>query len=309
MEFCACNGSSLNTGTPTKQRVIASGSKLIAVRMKADDGTPNQILSSEDIDQAYIDAAINNEDPSKRWYPIGIFKNQEDVRADPATEAMSDGSTILTQQGIRTYNGWLLNYAASYLGALEAFKCESFGLFVIDDCKGLTGTISKDGLSLRPTRVNEKSWSPTLIKASPTVAGKVQLAFEFSQLEKDKDLRVISGDEIDGDILSEEGLLPLKGTVTGISTTGFVVALKVFFDIFLDASKTVVPGWLVADFALFNKTTNLAITIASVTEAPEGTYTFVIPAQTASDVLELTNLKTSGQKPGFGLEEAVIIPV
>jgi len=66
MEFCACSGSILNTGTPDKQRVVASGVGLIAVRTKADDGTLNQILSSDNIDQDYLDAKINEEDESKR---------------------------------------------------------------------------------------------------------------------------------------------------------------------------------------------------------------------------------------------------
>lgn len=308
MEFCACDGSIQNTGTPTKQRVIASGVKLIAVNMKADDGTENKILSSDTIDQAYIDALINNEDPSKRWYPIGEFKNQEDVRADAVTETFTDNSTIITQQGLRTYTGMLINYAAAYLGALESFKCQSFGLFIVDACGGLTGSISSDGLSLNPVRVNENSWNPTFVKATPVVSAKVALAFEFSQLEKDKNLRVISAAEIDADLLDEEGLLPLKATISAEATTGFVAALKVDYDIFIDASKAEVPGWLVTDFALFNETSNSAIVITTVVEAPVGTYTFVIPAQTPSDVLTLTNLKTSGTKPGFGLEETINIP-
>jgi hypothetical protein len=276
--------------------------------MKADDGTPNQILASDTIDQAYIDALINNEDESKRWYPIGVFKNQEDVRADALTESFSDGSSILTQQGVRTYTGWLLNYAAAYLEALESFKCHSFGLFIVDDCGGLTGSISRDGSALRPIRVNEKSWNPTYVKATPTAGAKVQLQFEFSQLEKDKYLRVIADDEITADLLDEEGLLPITGTAASISTTGFEIPLTVDYDIFLNAEKEVVPGWVAADFALFNRTTNSSIVITSVTEAPVGTYTFVIPSQSSADVLELTNVKTTGQKPGFALKEEIIIP-
>jgi hypothetical protein len=308
MEFCACNGTILNTGTPSKQRVIASGVKLIAVNMKADDGTENKILATDTVDQAFIDAAINNEDGSKRWYPIGVFKNQEDVRADAVSESFSDGSSVLTQQGVRTYTGWLINFAAAYLEALESFKCQSFGLFVVDDCGAITGSMTADGLSIRPIRVNQNSWNPTFVKATPTVSAKVQLTFEFAQIEKDKNLRLISEDEITGDLLDEEGLLPLKGTVSGITTTGFVVALKVDFDLFLDSSKEVVPAWVLADFALLNVTDNAAVTITSVTEAPVGTYTFVTPAQTAADVMTLTNVKTSALKPGFYLKETVTIP-
>lgn len=100
----------------------------------------------------------------------------------------------------------------------------------------------------------------------------------------------------------------MTAAISGEALTGFVAALTVDFDIFLDASKEVVPGWVLADFALLNKTTNLSVAITSVTESPEGTYTFVIPSQTSADVLELTNLKTSELKPGFFLEQDVTLP-
>ena len=308
MEFCACNGSLLNTGTPEKQRVAASGVKFIAVRMKADDGTYNQILANDVIDDAYVLAKINEEDESKRWYPIGEFRNQEDVRADPTTESFSDGSSSITQQGVRSYTGWLVNFAPVYIGALESFKCFNFGVFIINDCGGLDGSITKDGTALRPIRVNNNNWNPQYVKQTPSVSAKVQLTFEFSQLERDKDLRTISEDEMTADLLDVEGLLPLAAAISGITATGFVAALTVNYDIFMSASKEVVPAWVASDFALFNKTTQAAVVITSVTEAPEGTYTFVIPAQTSADVLELTNVKTSGNKPGFGLKQEIVIP-
>lgn len=308
MDFCACNGSILNTGTPNKQRVVASGAKFLAVPLKADDGSFNQILASDVIDQAYLDARINDEDESKRWYPIGKFDNQEDTRADPITETFSDGASAITQQGVRTYVGWLVNYAPVYLEVLYSFSCFDFGLFIIDPCGALTGVVTKDGTALRPIRVNQNSWEPRYLPATPTVSAKVQLSFEFSQLVADKDMRVISEDEVTADLLNAEGLLPLKATISGESATGFVAALAVDYDLFLDASQEEVPGWVSADFALQNKTTNLAVAITSATEAPEGTYTFVIPMQSAADVLELTNVKTSGQKPGFALKEEITIP-
>jgi len=201
-----------------------------------------------------------------------------------------------------------VNFAPAYLEALESFKCFDFGLYVVDGCGALTGSISKDGTALNPIKVNQNSWNPTYIKATPTVSAKVQLAFEFSQLEKDKNLRVLSEEEVTADLLAAEGLLPLKATISGPSLTGFVADLTVDFDIFLNGSKEVVPGWVASDFALLNKTTNTPITITSVTEAPEGTYTFVIPSQGSGNVLQLTNVKTTGQKPGFFVEQDITIP-
>ena len=308
MEFCACDGTLSNTGTPDKQRIAASGVKFIAVRTKADDGTFNQILAGDTIDEAYLLARLNDEDESKRWYPIGEFKNQEDVRADPTTETLTTGENALTQQGLRTYTGWLINFAPLYIKALKSFRCSNFGVFIIDDCGALTGSITKDGTAIRPVKVNKDNWNPTYIKGTPSVADKVQLAFEFSQLEVDEDLRTINENEMSADLLDAEGLLPLTAVITAPTTTGFVAALTVDYDVFVTASKEVVPGWVVTDFVLFNKTTNSAIPITSVTETPQGTYTFVIPAQSAADVLELTNDKTSGNKPGFGLKIEITIP-
>ena len=53
-------------------------------------------------------------------------------------------------------------------------------------------------------------------------------------------------------------------------------------------------GAVLADFDLYNDTATASVVITSVTESPDGTYTFVIPAQTSADSMTL-NL----QKDGF----------
>jgi len=310
MAFCGCDSTLGNTGVPNKQRVVSAGVGLIAVPLKADDGTFNRIAATDVIDQAYLDARVNDEDESKRWYPIGRvdFRNQDDVRADPTTESFSDGGSAITVQGVRTYTGWLIDYAPAYIGQLQALRCRDFGLFTISRCIDLTGSISSDGNFLNPIKVNKASWEPRYMKSTPSAVAKIQLNFEFDQIESDQNLRVIQASEISGNLEDIEGLLPLTAAISGEAATGFVAALTVDFDIFLDAEKTKVVGWVLSDFALQNKTTNTSITITSVTEAPDGTYTFVIPSQTSADVLELTNVKTTGNKPGFGLKQEIIVP-
>lgn len=305
MIFCKCSATLSNTGAPSKQRVVNQGAKLIAVPIKADDGTFNVILNTDTIDQTFLDAKINNDDPSKRWYPIGEFKSVEDVRADPITEGFTDGSSGVSQQGVRTFVGWLLDFAPAYIENLGGFKCIKFGLYIIDECGNLQGSVSQDGLQLKPIKVNELSWNPTLVKGSPTAVEKVQLAFEFAQIEADSNLRVINEDEVTADLLAAEGLVVLDGAISSITTTGFFMALTIDFDDFLDLREVI--AWVLADYDLFNVTTNLSIVITSVTEAPEGGYTFVFPIQTSADILRLKNNKTTGLKPGFALEELITI--
>ena len=307
MTFCKCSATLSNTGTPNNQRVVKDGAKLIAVLIKADDGTLNVIESTDVIDQSFVDGKINEVDATKRWYPMGEFKSVEDLRADAATENFSDGSSGIVQQGVRTFVGWLLDFAPKYIQNLSGFSCQKFGLFIIDECGNLQGSISTDGTQLKPIRINEQSWNPTLIKGSSTTVSKVQLAFEFSQLEADSNLRVLDETEVTADLLDVEGLVELNGEVTGVTTTtGLVVDLTVDYD--ADFSPVIVNDWVITDYILFNTTTNLAIVITTVTEAPEGTYTFVYPLQNSADILRLTNDRTSGNKPGFALEELITIP-
>jgi len=144
------------------------------------------------------------------------------------------------------------------------------------------------------------------VKGSDAAVSKVKLAFEFSQLEADSNLRVLDENEVTAELLDVEGLLELNGVISGESTTGFILALTVDFDKDFDPDKVI--AWVITDYILFNVTTNSSIVITSVTEAPEGTYTFVIPAQASADILRLTNDRTTGNKPGFALEELITIP-
>jgi len=306
MAFCKCSVTLSNTGTPNNQRVVKDGVKLIAVLIKADDGTLNVINDTDVVDQTFVDGKINEVDATKRWYPIGEFKSVEDIRADPTTESFTDGSSGVTQQGVRTFVGWLLDFAPKYIDNLRGFSCQKFGLFIVDECGNLQGSISTDGTQLKPIKVNELSWNPTLIKASATLASKVQLAFEFAQIESDSNIRVLDETEVTADLLEVEGLVELDGVQTSITTTGFVTAITVDFDRDFTPIKSI--GLVITDFILFNTTTNLAIVITSVTEAPEGTYTFVIPIQTSADILRLTNDRTTGNLPGFALLELITIP-
>ena len=307
MAFCTCSSTLNNTGKTSKQTSVAAGKVLYAVQLKADDGTVNEIPSDVDFTQEYLDAKINETDETKRWFPIGTFVNNEDTRGDVITESFSDGSTAITQNGVRTYLGLLKSYAPVYVGRLKGFACTDFGIYTVDQCGDWVGSLSSTG-TLRPIKVNKESWNPQYIKATDTVKAKVQLGFEFDQIELDEDLRVIEAADISADVKNAEGLLPLSAAISSTSTTGFVAALTIEYDKFLDSGKEIVPSWVIGDFILTNKTTNSVITITSVTESPEGTYTFVIPAQSASDVLELTNDRSSSGKRGFFLEEEITIP-
>ena len=306
MAFKCCGGVTQNTGIPSKQFVISSGVKLVKVRMVADDGTPNSVASTDTINKAYVDALLQNADPSKRWYPIGTFENVDDVRADPTTETFNSGASAVTSQGVRTYTGWLLNYSPAYLKVLQSFSCEDFGFYVIDECGQLIGEQSKDCTELFPIRVNAASWNPTLIKFTPVAVGKVQVTFEYDQLVNDADLALVPESDIadDIDLRKITGLKQLKIVTSGISQTGWTANITVG-----DGSFGGIPagGLVTASFQAFNETDQAAIAITSVTETgvDTGIYAFVIPSQDVSDVVNYSIDLTNGD--GVDGEDTITI--
>lgn len=295
VQFCSCDGTLLNTGLASKNSVVNDGTKIIMVPLRADDGTFNEILLTDTIDDTYINDKLTGADKSKRWYPVGDFRNVTDERADPTTETYSDGSSAVTVQGIRSFVGWLVGAPASYGVVLDAWKCASFGIFTVDDCGSLAGSLASNG-ALRPIKVNPDSWyAGNYNKGSDTLKAKQTLQFEFSQQEKDKALRVIPSSLIQTDLTEIIGLYNVFGTVTAPLTTGFTITLRTEDGTFAGVP---VAGFTDSDFTVFNVTTNSAITLTSATEAPEGTYAIVYDAPVSSaDVIRVSALKDNFELP------------
>jgi len=123
------------------------------------------------------------------------------------------------------------------------------------------------------------------VEATDTTVEKLNISFDWLLSEEDGNLRFIVPT---ADLFSSNGLLDIAATMTNISTTGFKAKLftkEGYGDI---SKKYPMTGLLLADFVLYNVTDSAAVTITSVTEDPEGTYTFAFTAQTSADVLRLT---------------------
>jgi hypothetical protein len=89
-----------------------------------------------------------------------------------------------------------------------------------------------------------------------------------------------------------EGLIDANIALSSITTTGFVATITTDYGTALTDGK--VKGQLSADFSLYNDTDSASIPITTVTETADGVYTFVMPAQTASDDFTVSLLPSSG---------------
>lgn len=294
--ICECNIALSNTGVgcmPIQDTTV----KLFLVPTFANDGTKNGVPISQIIDDTYLIERLNDADKSKRWYPTLPLKQVTDEREDPETEDI-DGMSYITDEGVRNFTGFTISADPVYQGKLDSGKCGELSAFVIDKSGRLVGEISDDGSTLYPIPIERGTFYTKLIKTQQGVIQKVQISFAWSELASDKKLRLMTAT---ADLVNARGLLDINATISGESTTGFVAALTYSYGYANAVQKAI--GLLLADFELYNVTTGAPVVITSVTEDPVGTYTFVIPAQTSSDVLRLTDTKN-----GIELIATVNIP-
>jgi len=274
------------------------------------NGDKNFIDTTATLDATFFDDMLNagrsgatNTDDKQRIYPIGAFKNVEDVRGDDITESFNDASTAFIQEGTRTFNGIIVDRPSpTLLGKMKSWRCSQISAYIIDIDGNIYGNGAESG-KLFPFRLNSESWSPKFMKTADTTVAKLQLDFSYSKDEADEDIKMILAEETTPDVRDLEGLIDVNAAAaTSISTTGFVTELS--FDYGSAVTAQTFKGAVLADFDLYNETSTSAVVITSVTESPDGTYTFVIPAQTSADVLTL-NL----QKDGFDMEAlSITIP-
>lgn len=296
MRTCDCNSSYANTGVGTCKNLMAAARKFIFVPTYDSTGARNKIAAGDTLTASYFTALVNQTDKTKRWYPTSLLENVEDVRAEAMFETMASGEKIFIQDGPRTVKTFIKKESNILIDKLLAFQCKDFSVYIIDKNRNLIG--SYDGTDLYPIQVENETMYAMLVKATDTTAQKIALSFEFSAEEKDEDLRIVTETEAGTNLLNLSGLLDVNAAITGTSTTGFVATLTLDYGTF--KSPISVVGWVKADFTLYNDTDGapVSLTSATVTENPDGTYTFAsLPAQTQYDVLTLSATKTGYEFP------------
>jgi len=290
--LCSCGVSLQNTGTPGCIPVRGVTKQIILVPIIANDGSYNYIDPSDTLDSAYFTALINQSDDSKRWYPVGPFKNVEGERADPIKESFNDGSSVFIRQGVRSFNGIILKGGPELLNQLNSNRCSSFGAYIVDANGSVTGKVKNDDGFLYPIEIQGASFNGKLVFTTDTTIEKIQLMFEYGVDEKDEDLRTIMATSITGiNLANVGGLINTYYKVISASTTSLVVDIFNKYGDFITGSP--VEGLVVNDFVssdsltmakVYDITDDVDITITSIAESNSqaGRYTILLSGGVAS---------------------------
>ena len=271
---------------------------MIFVPLYDGDGNLNKITLTDVLNAAYFTALVNQADKTKRWYPMPEMVNVTDVRGNSTIETFENMSKVFIQQGVRDFKALFVQAPQQLLAALQSYRCDELGVYFVDICNNLIGTLGTDQDAcdpsyLYPIRVDQNSIDPIFVKMTDKLSQKIEINFSFHMDENDSDLRVITQEEAGTNLTNLSGLLDICADYASIHTTGVTATLKV-----VGYGTPITPltdkGLVAADFALYNVTDSASVTVVSAVETPanSGIYVITHAAQTIGDEMRLTPTKT-----------------
>ena len=281
---CICTGKMSNTGIPdVKPFGVVKGKGFMP--LVADDGTRNYIDPNSLTLEADILAAVNNADPSKRLYLFNNIQNATAPEADPTFATTDLNERFLTAQGVTNVLWEQWGVSEQFFNKVES-QCVSFGEYEIDVCGNLKGQLEADGF-LYPRPVNKSSYKAKFQGATATSVSMVMFNYDYEYTTTDGDQWYIAAGAFGANNpLDLKSMIDVVLDITVDSATNLTVVAS--FDYGTANARKPWLGALLADFTANNLTTPAVIAIGSVTPtAVDGTYTVVIPAQTAADVCTL----------------------
>ena len=290
MALCKCDDLGLgNTGLPNCQPLMGVDTLPILVPTYDSTGVKNTVPDGTVVDQAYLDARLNDADASKRWYPLTKIENATSERADAITETSAGGTNARIKSGVRTESFEIWKQSPTLISKLEEAQCTDFSVFVVDNNGSLIGMCLDSSGDLFPVRIDKNTLDVKYTKATDTTVAKIVLSYQWAEVEKDSDLSMIAEGEITADLLSAKGLLDINSTFSNVGQTSLEVKLETEYG--SKSNKVKDSGLLAGDFTLFNVTDSLAVAIISSTETASGCYTLTYASQDVAEVLQLTPSK------------------
>ena len=282
MAGCNCNAGLGNTGRPGCVPIQSVTSKLIMVPLNANDGSLNGIDLSAPL-PTWNDL-VNEQDASKRWFPLPAFENVELPKAESQFEEANSGRMAFLREGKRSFSGelWGEDSTPTLLGKMKAGRCVNFGVYVVDVTGNLIG--SKVGGYLYPIPVDNQSWNPTFMFATDSTVQKIMLTFDFDRLFDDSTMYMITATEANLDFNTLTGLIDVNLVVASqVATTS--VTLDATFDYGTALNPILLQGVTgLTDWSIYDVTNQAAFgNPTGVSESPAGTYTLLKAFVTGDD--------------------------
>lgn len=288
--LCSCTSNYNNTGTPNCiGELIKESQKLIMVSRYNNAGTLNKVPAGTVLNQAYFSGLVNNVDRSVRWYPLPKHVNAEIAKEASTFESFTDGSKQFIHEGVSNFKCVYPARQPSFLSILKGGRCTDIAVYIVDKNGALVGLSNGEPDVLYPFALNRNTTDAIYKWATSSTGSNIEYMFEFDTNQSDEEIvKIDSADMVLVNLLNLEGLTDAKVKYTSTGQTAMVV--KLFATSGSLIATAPIQGLLAANFALFNVTTGLAVTVISAVESTvtPGTYTLTYASQTIGNVIRLT---------------------
>ncbi len=302
---CTCDNARKNTGVTRCKSLFYAPKKIIFVPTYDDTGAKNKIAAAATLNSAYLTAALNDTD-DQRWYPLPLMENAVINTAESAYETPKSAKKYLISEGITSLTAELFEQELKYLEKLKDKNCGDWSFFLVDIYGNQLGRT--DGTDFYPINLAQGTLSAVpKFSEEKTSVPKLMLNFDFEETIKMEELIIISAAEWGtANLLTDaNGLLDVNVVVSDEGSTGFTAVFTADYGTF--KNKIDITGFVVGDFVstvtaatskIRNTTTGADVTITSVTESPDGTYTFAYSSGVSNgDVLTLAADKDGYEFP------------
>jgi hypothetical protein len=240
------------------------------VPLKSDTGVLNGIDLSASV-PVWTDLT-NEQDDSKRWFPLPSFENVELPKADSLFEEANSGRKAFLRQGVRSFSGelWADDSSPTLLSKLQNNRCVDFGIFMVDVAGNLIGS-KKDGY-LYPIPVDNPSFDPKLMFATDSTCSKIMIGFDWERTFDEGTLYMITPEESGINMNDLTGLMDVNfNDLTQVQNT------SITFDAELDYGTAYTPisvkGLVTADWKVADAS-GVSLAVTSFENIPlEGNYT------------------------------------
>lgn len=294
---CQCAGGALNPGQTGCMPQVRRDKFPIFMHYTDSTGALNGIPNGTVINKAYVEAKLNHVDPTVRWTVFPQFENLVSPAPTAETEDIG-GKPIPTGEELKAPITWE-HFGAEANPALKAcydsIKCEELGVIFVT----FTGQLNamNDGLgNLVSIKLQKETLTAQYTPPVKGVVQKIMCSMMIDELENDANRDYIDTSKIAYPAKNWFALQPIEVVGFNVSNTGTTTILIKLHSLFGGVGfkkpiEGVVSSWFSVDGGVtpakvFNETTALAVTVASVETAP-GEYTLTIAAQAVGNVIRM----------------------
>jgi len=238
-----------------------------------EDGTRNDLDSTQTLDQTFYDAKFKSLTFGNRWQPLVGIKNFVREVSDDTNDEFEDGTYIKVSDGNSTIT-MVLPVADPYKveKKIEALNCKDVDLYLVDVCGNIGGQVS--GTKLQGARIQRGSISAKVMGKNDTQTNKLEITFVLEKESQTKNFDFISASAMTYDLTTVVGLLDVNATAVSVGATTFVADLSLDYGGMTDR---IGARGLAANLRLYNVTDSGAATatiVESTTVAGRYTATF-----------------------------------